>query len=147
MPHIYNTELPPLACLWRSLDEAHKDKYRGFHITTRILARENHSVSEFIIDVNQLPTRLNCTILDNPCPEYNNLATVLKKLRRLDLAFIVRGIEREDVNWRSFRNGKLHQALVEASDIEDFRLCTTVSEYSTGETTYSAGSIRHFISL
>lgn len=128
-----------------NLDEKHKDKYRGFRIATRILAKENHNISEFIIDVNHLPTGLNCTMLDHPCEEYDNIAMVLKHpgLRRLDLSFIIRGIEREDVDWRSFRNGRLHQALSEASEIEDVRLYTAVKARKP----YGAGPIRHLVPL
>lgn len=145
MPTTFDTEMPPLAYTWQRLDEAHKDKYRGFRIVTRVLAKMKHNVSELVINPNQLPTGLNCTILDHPCEEYNNLATLLKqpRFRRLDLAFIVRGIEREDLNWRSFRNGNLHRALSEARDMEDIRLCTT----GPPRKVYGAGPARDFIPL
>ncbi|KAJ5815014.1 hypothetical protein N7474_006791 [Penicillium riverlandense] len=144
-------EIPPLAFLWQNLDEGYKEKYRGFRIVTRVLAEEEHNVSELILNANQLPTGINCTIFDDPCKEYDNFATVLKHpgFRRLDLALIIGGIEREELNWSSFRNGRLRQALSVAKDIEDIRLHTTVisDPYFDGTTEVGAGSLRHFIPL
>ncbi|KAJ5626175.1 hypothetical protein N7510_002484 [Penicillium lagena] len=142
---------PPLAYPWQELNEAHKEKYRGFRIVTRVLAKEEHNVSELILNANQLATGINCTILDDPCAEYANLATVVKHpgLRRLDLALLVGGIDNEELNWQSFRNRRLHQALSKAKDMEDIMLYTTVirdpSDDSTAEG--GAGSLRHFIPL
>lgn len=36
-----------------------KHTNRGFRIVTRIVAKENHNISEFINDVNHTPTGLN----------------------------------------------------------------------------------------
>ncbi|CAG8902816.1 unnamed protein product [Penicillium egyptiacum] len=64
---------PPFATPWQALDEIEKDKYRGFRIVTRVLATEEHNVSELIMNANQLATGLDCTIFDSSCEEYENL--------------------------------------------------------------------------
>ncbi|KAJ6017488.1 hypothetical protein N7451_000867 [Penicillium sp. IBT 35674x] len=124
----------PLAYSWNRLDEAHRDKFRGFRIVMRALAEEEHNISQLIIDAYQQPTGINCTIFDEPCEEYDNLVKVLQHpgFRRLDLALIVRGNEHPMVDWRSFRNGRLRQGLSQASDMEEFRLRTTASPTHLG---------------
>ena len=102
--------------------EEEKKKWRGFSIATRILAQKirhqsQFRVPEFVIDVHQLNTGLNCHIFDEPCEEYHNLLTILRQpgFRRIDLALMVHGIEYE--NWRSFRNGYLARALGDAAEL------------------------------
>lgn len=100
---------------WQRLSEQQKEKYRGFRIVTRALAHQKHNVLELSLDACQLRTGVNCTILDDPCEEYDYLATVLN--------FTIRDSEGEP-NWQSFRNGRLYQALSGACDIEGIRLYT-----------------------
>ncbi|KAJ6024209.1 hypothetical protein N7540_005006 [Penicillium herquei] len=65
-------------------------------------------------------------IFDDPCEEYDNLSTILKRpgFRQLNLALAIRGIEERTQNWRSLSNGRLHQALGEASSLEKTSLYT-----------------------
>ncbi|KAJ5852775.1 uncharacterized protein N7529_012160 [Penicillium soppii] len=145
-----NHQAPPLAKPWQDLDELDKDKYRGFRIVTRVLATEEHNVSELLMDANQLSIGLDCTMFDRSCDENENLAAVLKHavFCRLDLAFIVRGQDWEK-DWRSFRNGKLYQALGEAKDMEHIKMyATSVSDSTLDRAEDSrVGSLRHSIPL
>ncbi|KPM43235.1 hypothetical protein AK830_g3358 [Neonectria ditissima] len=106
-------------------DEVHeKNKWRGFRILTRTLARIDHNVSEFVIDVGLLNTGLNGHIFDAPCKEYADLFTLLRKpgFRRVDLALLVGGQHRQ--GWLAFRNGQLQRALGSAADLEHVSLVT-----------------------
>ncbi|ROT38193.1 hypothetical protein SODALDRAFT_312748 [Sodiomyces alkalinus F11] len=136
------------------VDEEEKEKWRGFRIATRVLAQEeprpgHAAVTEFVVDVNQLNTGLNCRIFDEPCDEYNHLVTLLRRpgFSRIDLPFIVGGLEWDD--WPSFRSGYLFRALAEASDLEHVSLGTNVvpdpDAYATEPG--SAGFAAHFIPL
>lgn len=134
--------------------EAEKKKWRGFSIVTRLLAQQarcqsQHRIPEFVIDVHQLDTGLNCHIFDQPCDEYDNLVAILQQLgfRRIDLALIVLGIENE--NWRSFRNGYLGRALGRATELEHVSLTTDVCANPDfrGRDRHGGGSIECFIPL
>ncbi|KAJ5921454.1 hypothetical protein N7466_009780 [Penicillium verhagenii] len=111
---------------WQSLSEKYKEKYHGFRIVTRTLAHQKHSVTDLNLDACELRTGINCMIFDDPCEEYDNLSTILKRpgFRQLKLALAIRGIEEPGQNWRSLSNERLHQALGEASSLEKISLCT-----------------------
>lgn len=47
-PVMPGPKTPPYAYPWHDIDEMHKEKYRAFHIVTRVLTKENHNVSELI---------------------------------------------------------------------------------------------------
>ena len=141
-------QTPPYAFPWE--DEAEKNKWRGFRMVMRLLAQQEHNISELVINVNQLPTGLNCRIFDRPCEEYNSLVALLKRpgFCHLDLAMIVRGQERQ--GWPSFRSGYLRQALSEASDLQYFAFRTTVDPDTIDDAINepgSPGSHSHFIPL
>lgn len=106
-------------------------------------------MSELIVDVNQLPTGLNCRIFDQRCEGYDNLVALLSRpgFRTLDLAFIVRG--REKKGRPSLRSGLLRQALTKARDLQHFSFRTTVNPDTLldGTVPGSAGSIDHLIPL
>ncbi|PWY81739.1 hypothetical protein BO94DRAFT_425393, partial [Aspergillus sclerotioniger CBS 115572] len=108
---------------WASLSNHRKDQWRGFRITTRVLAqqRENH-VTEFILHTNQLYTGLNCRIFEESCEEYDNLICLLRQpgFSRLDLALITD--QQEDLDWYSFYNGRLRYALAQATQMRHISL-------------------------
>ena len=114
---------------WQSLDEKQKDKYHGFRIVARVLAQQEQDVVELSLDSRLLRTGINCTILDDPCEEYDHLVTLLEKpgFRHLDLVFTLGG------TWQSFPYSRLHQALSEAGDIEEISLATTGIDASQGK--------------
>lgn len=108
------------------MEEAHKDQWRGFRIAVRVLAQEEHRVSELFMDVSGLIAGLSCRMLDHPCDEYNYLTTILQRpgCARLDLPLNV--AEQEHLDWFSLRSGYLAWALSEAKDLHHIYLCTTV---------------------
>jgi hypothetical protein len=140
-------EVPYEAPPWD--DEAEKRKWRGFSIVTRELAKQDHHISELILDVNQLNTGLNCHVFDQPCEEYDNLALLLRRpgFCRIDLALLADGQEWED--WSSFRSGYLKLALGEARDLQHVSLRTQVDVNQFYEATLSgtSESTEHFIPL
>ncbi|KAH7127777.1 hypothetical protein B0J13DRAFT_453611 [Dactylonectria estremocensis] len=139
-------ELP----LWKTgsnKDEVDKNKWRGFRIITWMLARNNHAVSEFVVDVSLLGTGLNAHLFDQKCDEYNDLVTVLLKpsFRRIDLALMVEG--QDQVGWPAFRNGNLKTALGLATDLEHASLRTDVPYEMDCEDWQEDADDEHFIPL
>ncbi|ROW06355.1 hypothetical protein VPNG_07511 [Cytospora leucostoma] len=109
---------------WEDLDDESKDQWRGFRIITDLLAHvPNHGVTEFVVDVNQLLTGVNCTIFTQPCAEYDNLASLLQQpnFERLDLALMVQG-HHEAAS--TLRNGNLRRALAGARHLKHISLRT-----------------------
>ncbi|UKZ78870.1 hypothetical protein TrVFT333_006616 [Trichoderma virens FT-333] len=110
--------------------EADKVPWRGFREAIRQLADEKGpSVTDLVLDVNQLLTGLTCHFFDKPCKELDHLMTVLKRpgFRRLDLSLMV-GAPCYG-GWDKFCNGYLRRALAEASgDLEHIFLRTDVWE-------------------
>lgn len=109
-----------------------RERYRGFRTVMHVLANEPNSVSELVITSNLVSTGINCTIFDDPCEEYDNLATVLKApgFRRLDVSLLMGCFCDEDIEtcWRSLSNGRLCRALSEAKELEEFRLHLALRE-------------------
>jgi hypothetical protein len=110
-------------------DESEKGKWRGFHIVTRELAdaRQAHSVSELIINVNYLNTGLNCRLFEQPASEdYENLVALLRRpgFSRLDLALLTEG--QQDKGWSAFRNTNLRRAIGNATDLQHISLRSEV---------------------
>ncbi|KAL3479630.1 hypothetical protein BJX99DRAFT_255356 [Aspergillus californicus] len=117
-------------------DEAVKQVYRGFGIVTRALAQyPQHQVSELIIDAHTLETGLNCCVFEEPNPEYDDFAAMLRRpgFARLDLSLHVRG--QEGQGWPCFRNGYLRRALADAHSLEHISLSSDVEEDPAGDTT------------
>ncbi|KAJ5374060.1 hypothetical protein N7517_006066 [Penicillium concentricum] len=56
---------------WKEATEARKNQWCAVRNVASILTEIKHNVSELVLDVDQLPISLNCTILDQPCEEYN----------------------------------------------------------------------------
>ncbi|KAE9569543.1 hypothetical protein CGMCC3_g14356 [Colletotrichum fructicola] len=107
------------------VDEAIKDKWRGFRIVTYLLAQQEYAtVPEVVIDGNQINSGLTCEIFSTqePCEEYKNLAALVRKpgFSMLKLSIMV-GMHAEQ-NYASFRNGRLRQLLT--ADLESFALET-----------------------
>lgn len=106
---------PPAAYPWNEF-EVLQEKYRGFRVATRLLAKEP----------NHLPTGINCTIFDEPCEEYYNFTTVRRHpgFRRLDLALLIGGEDEKELDlcWRSLLNGRLRRALGEAASFRTISL-------------------------
>lgn len=128
-----------------------KQRWRGFREALRCLAEnKGSSVTEFVIDVHQLPTGITCCFFDQQCSEYDHLVALLRRpgFRRFDLALTV-GLQDQD-EWHSFRNRRLRLALAEASeDLEHIHLRTDVGENQEGDATEpnSGGAAGHFIPL
>ncbi|CAM1502670.1 Fc.00g074460.m01.CDS01 [Cosmosporella sp. VM-42] len=85
-------------------NEEYKNQWRGFRVVTRVLAgqSQDHNVKELVCDTHGIQTGLNCRIFDDPCSEYNDIVTILRKpgFRRIDLALIVDMVQH--IGWRSF---------------------------------------------
>ncbi|RAK96492.1 F-box protein, partial [Aspergillus ibericus CBS 121593] len=112
---------------WNDQLETTKDQWRGFRTVTRVLAQEQHHISELILDAHQLNTGLNCTIFEAPCDEYHHFLSLLRTpgFSRLDLALIIRSQDQRA--WPPVDQGLLHQALSEATDMEHISLATTIA--------------------
>ncbi|OQD99108.1 hypothetical protein PENSOL_c007G03620 [Penicillium solitum] len=139
---------PPVAYHWNEYPEL-RDRYRGFISALRVLANEPNSVSELVISSNHLPTGLNCTIFDQPCEQYDNLAIVLQNpgFHQLAITLLIGGESDDqlDACWRSF-NGRFRRMLSEAKNMEYFSLHTTVIN-NPYDDEYSAGSLERLIPL
>lgn len=108
---------------WNELSEDQRAMWRGFRVVTHELAKNTkHGVKELVIDVNQILTGLNCAIFTEPCPEYDDLVTFLRRpgVRRLDLALMT-GYQ-PYLGWPAFRSGHLRRALAEASGMKHISL-------------------------
>ncbi|KAK3295296.1 uncharacterized protein B0H64DRAFT_394790 [Chaetomium fimeti] len=136
----------PVAHRWNEMSEDEKDRWRGFRIVTRELAKaERCGVSELFIDVNHLLSGINCTIFSEPSAEYDNLLNLLRRqgFRRLDLALTV-GDQGYEEEWSAFRSGYLRRALSETSDLEHISLRTDEDEQDPD---WSQDPVRHFVPL
>ncbi|KAI8185517.1 hypothetical protein K4K51_011564 [Colletotrichum sp. SAR 10_75] len=107
------------------VDEAIKDKWRGFRIVTHLLAQQEYAtVPEVVIDGNQINSGLTFEVFSTqePCEEYKNLATLVRKpaFSMLKLSIMV-GMHAEQ-NYAAFRNGRLRHLLT--ADLESFALET-----------------------
>lgn len=129
---------------------AKTNAYRGFGETLASLAAHKHSsVIELVVDVNQLLTGVSCHVFDEQCKEYDDLVTLLQtpRFRRLDLALTVARAYTDE--WQSFRNGRLRNALAQATGMEHMHIRTDI----TGDADFNAaepgsgGRLHHFIPL
>lgn len=143
----------PEALPWIDDDENEKvqerirNQWRGFRILLDVLVQKQHDISELILDVHRLNTGLNYHIFDQPCDEYHNFATLLRRpgFRRLDLSLLVGGMEHDDS--QSFRQGLLREALAGARDLEHFQFHTNVEIDFDVESTNPDGTHRNEIPL
>lgn len=116
----------PVEHRWNQMTEDGKDRWRGFRIATRELAEAEHcGVSELVIDVNHHPSGINCTVFSEPCVEYDNLLTILRRqgFRRLDLAVMV-GEQGFSEDSHALNSGYLRRALSHAPYLEHISLRT-----------------------
>ncbi|KAL7909516.1 hypothetical protein GGI35DRAFT_450127 [Trichoderma velutinum] len=100
--------------------------WRGFLLVAHALAqeRQQHNVSEFLIESNQLQTGISCRLFEQPCEAYTYMVSILELpgLRRFHLSLNVEG--QSSYNWQAFRSGLLKDALSKAVDLEHFALAT-----------------------
>ncbi|PTB41297.1 uncharacterized protein TrAFT101_010085 [Trichoderma asperellum] len=98
--------------------ENEKARWRGFNLVTKILAEEQHNVSEYEIDGHYLGTGLNCRLFDRRCEEYDDFVSVLRlpNFKKLKLSLFVDG--QDFVDWSAVCNGLLRKALAEATQLE-----------------------------
>ncbi|KAH7309223.1 hypothetical protein B0I35DRAFT_441726 [Stachybotrys elegans] len=101
-----------------------KEKWRGLRVLLRALVTHSHSVTEFVVDVNQILTGISLRIFDNPNEEYEDLVSLVRRpnFSRFDLALFAG--DPEQVNWPSYRNGLLYNMFMEAKDVQHVRLTT-----------------------
>ncbi|KAK2877264.1 hypothetical protein FQN49_001288 [Arthroderma sp. PD_2] len=126
LPFSYHQDIPlkPGARSFKA-EKIRKDQWRGFQTATRLLALgQDHHVSELVVDVNQLRNGLSYHIFNEPCREYDNLTTLLRRpgFSRLDLAVFVG--KQTSENWSSSRLSRLHEALACAPELQHFSICT-----------------------
>ncbi|KAF9767145.1 hypothetical protein IL306_000345 [Fusarium sp. DS 682] len=105
--------------------EKYRQKWRGYRLVSRALVECENQVMELVIGGNEIDTGLSSRIFDQPCVEYDNFRTLLKRpgFRYLDLHLFTGAIECED--WISYTSGLLGGALAQAKDIE--HLCIRAS--------------------
>jgi hypothetical protein len=127
-PEQCDLSVKPFAKPWE--DEAEKQKWPGFRLIMRVLAQEEHNITEFVVDVNYMITGLSCRIFDEPNTEYDQLVNLLQRpgFSRLDLALFIGGQEYED--WHSFRTTHLQRALAGAKDLRHISLSAKPQDFS-----------------
>lgn len=127
---------------WYSKEEA--NRCRGLRLLLRTLAKHPHSVTEFVVDVNQLVTGVNCLLFDEPNQEYDDLVSLLRRphFSRIDLALDVGGQDVDD--WHCYRNGLLKRALGEAKDLQHVSLSTTLGSGSYESAPHPFGAAPYF---
>jgi hypothetical protein len=123
-PTVHPGWSPYEAAPWNH-DEAERSRWRGFRAVVRILAQQEHHISEFILETKGLCTGLNCHVFDNEeHEEYRHFAALLQKpgFARLDLALLVS--RQQDEGWPSLRTGHLRRALNAARDLQHISVST-----------------------
>lgn len=115
---------------WDQLEK--RNRWRGYRIITWMLARRDHNIKEFIVDVCLLNTGLNSHMFDESCDDADNLLVLLTSpgFRRLDLSLIV-GDGQFESGFPAFRSRTLRSAFEQATDLQHFSLRTNI-EYETG---------------
>ena len=137
----------PVALPWDSEEE--KNKWRGVRLILRTLAQQPNSISEFVVDVNQLLMGLSCRMFDQPNQEFDDLVALLKRpnFSRIDLALFIAGQDRK--GWNVYRSGLLHRALAEAKDLQHVSLVTGLVPPPSAETSqrFNTDGSEHFVPL
>ncbi|KAI0809578.1 hypothetical protein GGR55DRAFT_689337 [Xylaria sp. FL0064] len=145
-PCVREWESPPRACPWD--DQVLKNRWRGYRLVTRELVRQKKQIPELLVHSHYLNTGLNIRIFEEPCDDYNNLATIIQQpgFTRLQLDLLVGG--QEHLGWSSFRSGLMRRALSAANDLEDARFRTdVVQDPDASSQQHAGGSMEHFIPL
>ena len=67
--------------MYQCSPEEYRAKWRGFRVVLRALAetRYEHNVTELIVGGAEIVTGVNCSLFDQPCREYDDLVTILKR--------------------------------------------------------------------
>ncbi|OOQ91233.1 hypothetical protein PEBR_01490 [Penicillium brasilianum] len=109
---------------WSEAIEDYKELCRGARIVLRLLSHaEKHNVSELSFDSKQLFTRLNFSITDRPCEEYNKLTAIMKRpgFRRIHLCLLTGS----SGYWTGFQSGLFKEAISLAKELTNVHLSTT----------------------
>ncbi|KAK8013241.1 hypothetical protein PG991_009512 [Apiospora marii] len=119
-------------------DDAHKARWRGVSVVLHALAaRDDHGVSELVVEAHGLPTGLNWRLFDDPaCEEYRDLAALVRRpgFRRLDLGLLV-AWEQWGAERPPFRGGDLRRLLEGAGRLEHVQIATDLTpnqDFGTG---------------
>ncbi|EXK35890.1 hypothetical protein FOMG_09087 [Fusarium oxysporum f. sp. melonis 26406] len=107
--------------------EKYREKWRGYQLVSRALIECENQVTELRIKGHEIKSGLSCRIFDQPCTEYEDICTLLRRpgFRYLDLDLFTGLIEHDD--WATYKTGLLHDALAQAKDIE--HLCIRASTH------------------
>ncbi|KAJ4017898.1 hypothetical protein NW752_001807 [Fusarium irregulare] len=128
------------ARVYECTPEEYRARWRGFRVVLRTLVENSHehNVTELTFGGAEIVTGMNCRLFDQPCREYADLVTVLKRpgFRRLALDLFT-GMN-EYHNWKSFRSGLMHKALSKAKDLRHITLHSTTYTIN-GETFNTPG--------
>ena len=149
IPHAWPTVQPGFspyeAPAWDG-DEAERSRWRGFRVVMRTLAKQEHHILEFVLDVKGFCTGLNCHVFDDEeYKEYQYFAALLRRPRfkRIDVALLVSRQQGE--GWPSLRSGHLRRALGEARDLQHISLSTdlgTDQEFDVAADEYNVVPLR-----
>ncbi|KAH7203182.1 hypothetical protein BKA60DRAFT_611955 [Fusarium oxysporum] len=101
-----------------------KTQWHGFRIVTKVLAEENHKITELIFDDYQLNTGISHFALNRGTEEYTNFCDMVKRpgLQKLQLSLLVGLYIGEE--YEIYDQGYLHDALFEATDMRHFSFHT-----------------------
>ncbi|KAH7194751.1 hypothetical protein DER44DRAFT_903352 [Fusarium oxysporum] len=105
--------------------EKYREKWRGYQLVSRALIECENQVTELRIKGHEIKSGLNCRIFDQPCTEYEDICTLLRRpgFRYLDLDLFTGLIEHDD--WATYKTGLLRDALAQAKDLQ--HLCVSAS--------------------
>lgn len=128
-----------------------KQMWRGFRLVLETLSQHPHRVTEFITEVNKLPTGLPCQIFNHRQhnPDYENFVSLLKRPDFSRLHFALDIGDQDYDKWPFFRSGLLHNALREAKELRYFSLETgaAVPQITRQPSMYPSHGQEHFFSL
>ncbi|KAF9875763.1 hypothetical protein CkaCkLH20_06695 [Colletotrichum karsti] len=128
--------------------EDYKSNWRGFRRIISILARqETTKIPELVFDGNQVWSGLTSCIFraPEPCVEYDNLVSVIKKPGFTTLILNLMVTPQEDNNYLAFRTGRLRKAL--EADLRHFSLETDEEGSHEDSPVPSHWVLDHFIPL
>ncbi|KAK2124118.1 hypothetical protein NOF04DRAFT_1373474 [Fusarium oxysporum II5] len=105
--------------------EKYREKWRGYQLVSRALIECENQVTELRIKGHEIKSGLSCRIFDQPCTEYEDICTLLRRpgFQYLDLDLFTGLIEHDD--WATYKTGLLRDALAQAKDLQ--HLCVSAS--------------------
>lgn len=133
-PRAGDMEISGNALPWLNAKEEYKEQWHGARIALRILAQNEHNVSELSFDTKSLEAGIPLMIFDQPCEEYDHFVAIMKRpgFTHLDLPLLVgRDVvdeEEEEEDWAGLRSGNLYRALSEAKDLKHISISTTINQ-------------------